>query len=329
MLSKRSLYARMNLYVDLAVEAHDLLRGDTGQEIPGVIMEKKELDKISITTITIENMQGEQELGRPKGNYITIEAPEIKDNNYQEHKKITEALSQTLQKLMNLREESSLLIVGLGNWQATPDSLGPKVVQKIMVTRHLFNYTPKEMEGNMGKVAAVSPGVLGITGIETAEIIRGLVEHVRPDYVIAIDALAAGALERIGTTIQIADTGINPGSGIGNHRKGLNEETLGCKVIAIGVPTVVNAVVIAHKTVEELFSQMEAEPALAAIYNEDNEQVMMDVLSRALAPFQDSLMVTPKEVDDLVSRTSKIIANALNICIHPGITKDNYETYQQ
>jgi len=329
MLSKKSLYARMNLFVDLAVEAHDLLRGDTGREIPGVIMKKNEMDKIDITTVTITNKQGEQELGRPKGNYITIDAPEIKENNFLEHKKISETLSQTLQKVMSLREESSILIVGLGNWQATPDSLGPKVVRKIMVTRHLFNYTPEEMEGNMRKVAAVSPGVLGITGIETAEIIKGLVEHIRPDYVVAIDALAAGALERIGTTIQISDTGISPGSGIGNHRKGLNENTLGCRVIAIGVPTVVNAVVIAHKTVEELFSQMETEPALAAIYNEDNEEVLMGVLDRALAPFQDSLMVTPKEVDDLIDRTSKIIANALNICIHPAITRDNYETYQQ
>lgn len=329
MISKSKVYNKMNIYLDLAVEAHDLLRGDSGQEVSGVIMEKEDLSDVTVTTITITNKHGEKELGRPQGNYLTLEAPEIKYNSYQEHKNIAEVLAGQLQKLFDFKEESSILVVGLGNWQATPDSLGPKVVEKIMVTRHLFHYTPDEMKGNMRKVSAISPGVLGITGIETAEVIRGLVEHIKPNYVIAIDALAAGALERIGTTIQIADTGINPGSGIGNHRKGLNQETLGCKVIAIGVPTVVNAAVIAHKTIEELFNQMEAEPALSEMYSEENEEVLMGVLSRALSPFQDSLMVTPKDVDDLIDRSSKIIANALNICIHPGITKDNSDTYLQ
>jgi len=328
-ISKSKVYNKMNIYLDLAVEAHDLLRGDSGQEVSGVIMEKEDLSDVTVTTITITNKQGEKELGRPQGNYLTIEAPEIKYNSYLEHKNVAEVLAGQLQKLFEFKEESSILVVGLGNWQATPDSLGPKVVDKIMVTRHLFHYTPDEMKGNMRKVSAISPGVLGITGIETAEVIRGLVEHIKPDYVIAIDALAAGALERIGTTIQIADTGISPGSGIGNHRKGLNQETLGCKVIAIGVPTVVNAAVIAHKTVEELFGQIESEPSLSQMYSEENEEVLMGVLSRALSPFQDSLMVTPKDVDDLIERSSKIIANALNICIHPGINIDNSDTYLQ
>lgn len=328
-MKKSSLYKNMNIYLDLAVEAHDLLRGETGAEVGGVIMQKEELDEATVTTITITNQKGEQELGRPKGNYITIDAPAIKDNNYHEHREIVKILSRHLTNLFDFKEDTSILIVGLGNWQATPDALGPKVVEKIMVTRHLFYYTPEEMQGKMRKVSAISPGVLGLTGIETAEVIRGLVEHVKPDYVIAIDALAAGALERIGTTIQLADTGINPGSGIGNHRKGLNQETLGCKVIAIGVPTVVNAAVIAHKTMEELFNQMEAEPSLAKFYNKENEQILMGVMEKALSPFKDSLMVTPKEVDDLIDRSSRIIASSLNLCIHPGISADNFETYLQ
>lgn len=328
-MKKSNLYKNMNVYLDLAVEAHDLLRSERGTEVSGVIIKKEQKDGIAVTTITITNQKGEQELGRPKGNYITIEAPQIKDNNYLDHRKTAEILAEQLSKLFQFKEDSSVLIVGLGNWQATPDALGPKVVEKIMVTRHLFYYTPEEMEGKMRKVSAISPGVLGLTGIETAEVIRGLVEHVKPDYVIAIDALAAGALERIGTTIQIADTGINPGSGIGNHRKGLNQETLGCKVIAIGVPTVVNAAVIAQKTIEELFGQMESEPALANFYNEENEQVFFNVMNKALSPFRDSLMVTPKEVDDLIERSSRIIASALNLSIHPGISQDNYETYLQ
>ncbi|NLI91389.1 MAG: GPR endopeptidase [Peptococcaceae bacterium] len=328
-MKKSILYKNMNVYLDLAVEAHDLLRGERGAEVSGVIMDKEQLEDIVVTTITITNQQGEKELGRPKGHYITIDAPAIKDNDFHDHKKVIEVMSKHLSKLFQFKEDSSILIVGLGNWQATPDALGPKVVEKIMVTRHLFYYTPEEMKGKMRKVSAISPGVLGLTGIETAEVIRGLVEHVKPDYVIAIDALAAGALERIGTTIQLADTGINPGSGIGNYRKGLNQETLGCKVIAIGVPTVVNAAVIAHKTIEEFFGQMESEPVLAKIYNEENQQVFLNVMNKALSPFKDSLMVTPKEVDDLIDRSSRIIASALNLSIHPGISADNYETYLQ
>lgn len=326
-MKKSSLYKNMNIYLDLAVEAHDLLRGESGSEISGVIMKKDELEEGTVTTINITNNQGEKALGRPKGSYITIDAPIIKENNYQEHKKISKILATHLAKLFDFREDTSILIVGLGNWQATPDALGPKVVDRVMVTRHLFHYTPEEMKGKMRKVSAIAPGVLGLTGIETAEVIRGLVEHVKPDYVIAIDALAAGALERICTTIQLADTGINPGSGIGNHRKGLNEETLGCKVIAIGVPTVVNAAVIAHTALEELYKQMETEPALAKYYNDENEKTMMGIMNKTLSPFEDSLMVTPKEVDELIEHSSRIIASSINMCIHPGITSDNFEIY--
>ncbi|UWG96161.1 GPR endopeptidase [Dehalobacter sp. DCM] len=329
LLHKSRFLKQMNISLDLAVEAHDLLRGESGQEISGVIMNKEEFEDATVTAIQITNARGEKELGRPKGNYITIDAPAVKDNDFEQHKRITHILANHLSSLYNIKEDASFLIVGLGNWQATPDALGPKVVEKVMVTRHLFYYTPEETKGKMRQVAAISPGVLGLTGIETAEVIRGLVEHVKPDYVIAIDALAAGALERIGTTIQLADTGINPGSGIGNHRKGLNEETLGCKVIAIGVPTVVNAAIIAHKTVEELFEQMELEPALADIYCEENEPVLINVMKKALSPFQENLMVTPKDVDTLIERSARIIAGAINQSIHPGITAQNFETYLQ
>jgi len=326
-MKKSNLFKKMNIRLDLALEAHDLVQGESGQEVSGVIFQREQMEGATVTTITITNETGEKELGRPQGTYITIEAPSIRESNFQQHKKLAEVLARQLGKLLHFYQDSSILIVGLGNWQATPDALGPKVVEKIMVTRHLFHYTPEEMEGKMRKVSAISPGVLGLTGIETAEIIRGLVEHVKPSYVIAIDALAAGALERIGTTIQLTDTGINPGSGIGNHRKGLTEETLGCKVIAIGVPTVVNAAVIAHKTVEVLLGQMEAEPTLAKIYDEENEQALMDVMSKALSPFKENLMVTPKEVDNLIEHSSRIIANGLNLSIHPGISQDNFETY--
>jgi spore protease len=319
----------MNIRLDLAVEAHDLLRGEAEREVRGVTMAKEELEQAVVTTISITNAQGEKELGRPQGNYITIDAPQIQENQPSVHRDLAKTLARYLSKLLRLEEDSSFLVVGLGNWQATPDSLGPKVVEKIMVSRHLFHYTPQEIKGKMRNVSAISPGVLGLTGIETAEVIRGLVEHVKPDYVLAIDALATESLKRIGTTIQLADTGINPGSGIGNHRRGLNEETLGCKVIAIGVPTVVNAAIIAHKTVEELFSRLESEPSLASIYKEENEELLITIMKEVLSPFQDSLMVTPKEIDELIDFSSRIIASAINICIHPGITDENFQTYLQ
>ncbi|ADY56609.1 spore protease [Syntrophobotulus glycolicus DSM 8271] len=326
-MKKSKLFEKWNVHLDLAVEAHELLRGETNQDVPGVIEKKETFRHASVNTITITDQRGEKLLGRPQGNYVTLEVPEIKENNFEHHKKISEILAQKLSDLIRFHEKASFLIIGLGNRNATPDALGPKVVEKIMVTRHLFHYAPEEIKGNLRNVAAISPGVLGITGIETAEVIRGLVEHVKPDYVIAIDALAAGALDRIGSSIQLADTGINPGSGIGNFRKGLNEETLGCKVIGIGVPTVVNAAVIAHKTIEELFAEMETHPSLAQIYDEENEESIVSVMEKALSPFKDSLMVTPKEIDELIETTSRIIANALNMSIHPGIDPGNDETY--
>lgn len=315
--------------MDLAVEAHELLQGEGHTEIPGVRMEKDNLPHASVTTITIETEEGVKEMGRPIGQYITIDAPEIRTNNYRVHKAITETLAQSLIKILDLKENTSVLIVGLGNWNATPDALGPKVVNKALVTRHLFHYTPENLQGKLRKVSAITPGVLGLTGIETAEIVKGIVQNIKPDIVIAIDALAAGSLDRIGTSIQLADTGLNPGSGVGNKRAGINEETLGCKVVAIGLPTVVNAAIIAHNTLESFFDQLKTSPTLYKLYKNLNPQVVEDILKDVLSPFSGNLSVTPKEIDDLVQRAARIIAGALSISLHPGINGEDYEMYLQ
>jgi spore protease len=181
----------------------------------------------------------------------------------------------------------------------------------------------------MRKVSAIAPGVLGLTGIETAEIIRGIVDHVKPDLVIAIDALAAGSLERVGTSIQLADTGIHPGSGVGNPRAGINEETVGCKVIAIGLPTVVNAFVIAHEAVEGVFQQFVTSPSLYKLYKGIKPEAFSKIIDDVLSPFQGNLMVTPKEIDSLIKTSAKIIAGALAISLHPGIDREDYERYLQ
>lgn len=292
-------------------------------------MVKEELDHATVTIIDIETEQGVQEMGRPKGTYITIDAPEIRENNYLVHQDITETLAKELVKLLNLNEDSSVLLVGLGNWNATPDALGPQVIEKSLVTRHLFQFTPDELKGKLRKVSAIAPGVLGITGIETAEIIRGIVEHVKPDWVIAIDALAAGSPNRIGTSIQLANTGISPGSGVGNKRVGINEETLGCKVLAIGLPTVVNAAIIAHNCLESFIDELKTSPSLYRLYKEFNPKSLENVLNQALSPYSGNLMVTPKEIDTLIQTTARIIAGALGICLHPGISREEYQMYLQ
>ncbi|AFM01579.1 MULTISPECIES: GPR endopeptidase [Desulfitobacterium] len=328
-MEKADLLRAFNVNIDLAVEAHELLRGDAETEIPGVSMEKEELEHATVTTIKILNEQGIQEMGRPKGTYITIDVPEVHDNNYLIHQDITKTLSDKLSELMNLPEEASILLVGLGNWNATPDALGPQVIDKSLVTRHLFNYTPEELRGKLRKVSAIAPGVLGITGIETAEIIRGIVEHVKPDLVIAIDALAAGSLERIGTSIQISDTGISPGAGVGNRRTGINEETLGCRVIAIGLPTVMNAAIIANNCLESLLDELKTSPSLYRLYKEFSPKSFEQILEKALYPYHNNLMVTPKEIDSLIETTARIIAGALGMSLHPGISVEEYQMYMQ
>lgn len=328
-MKKSELLQHLNVQLDLAVEAHQLLRGDSGEEIPGVLMKEKELEHAKVTIITVETDEGVEAMGKPKGHYITIDAPEIRNNNFIVHEDITHVLADQLIELMQLKEDSNILLVGLGNWNATPDALGPQVINKTMVTRHLFQFSPDELHGHMRKISAIAPGVLGITGIETAEIIRGIVDHVKPDLVIAIDALAAGSLERIGTSIQLADTGIHPGSGVGNRRAGINEESVGCKVIAIGLPTVVNAAVIAHSVVEGVFQEFVTSPKLYQLYKGISTQTFSKIIDDVLSPFQGNLMVTPKEIDSLIQTTAKIIAGALAISLHPGIDREDYERYLQ
>ncbi len=229
-------YKNNNISVDLAIEAHDIVRGQLGTEIPGAIVDRQNYENAAVTIVKIVEDQAAQMMGKPVGTYITIEAPAIRDNNRIAQKEVAEILAKQLSSLFSLPENANVLLVGLGNWQATPDSLGPRVVDQTIVTRHLYKYAPEELKGGMRSVSAMAPGVLGITGIETAEIIKGVVEKIQPELIVAIDALAAGSVERIGSTIQLADTGVSPGSGIGNKRTGINKETMGVKTIAMVCP---------------------------------------------------------------------------------------------
>lgn len=324
MTVNKNILTSFGINLDLAVEAHEAVRGQTGQEIPGVAMDKTSYNNATVTTVKIFEKSAEEMMGKPQGNYITIEAPALRDNNREAHQEVVEVLTEHLSKLYNLSPKANVLIVGLGNWNATPDALGPKVADQVMVTRHIFNYAPSEVRDGMRPVSAVSPGVLGTTGIETAEIIKGIVDNIKPELIIAIDSLASRSVERIATTIQIADTGISPGSGVGNKRLGLNEESMGVPTIAIGVPTVVHAAMIANDAINRLFEQYKDTPQ---IYQAYQQQAVQDTLNDVLAPFGGNLMVTPKEVDILIQNTSKIIAGGVSAALHSGITSEEFSMY--
>lgn len=321
------LFNHFSIDVDLALEAKEIIQGKTGQEIPGVRVDKESYECADVIVVNIEDKSAESVMGKPVGTYITIDAPAISGRDPQIHHDIGLVVAEMLGRLINLQENSHILIVGLGNWNATPDALGPKVVDSTMVTRHIFSYAPQELKVGMRPVSALAPGVLGITGIETAEIIKGVVEKTNPDIVIAVDSLAARNVSRIGTTIQIADTGIKPGSGVGNQRLGINRESLGIPVIAIGVPTVVHGAVIAQDTIEQFMVQLKNNPSLFKLYEMLNPNISHDVIQNVLEPFGGRLMVTPKEIDDLIRRASKVIAGGLTKALHPNLTDADYEYY--
>jgi spore protease len=312
-------------YTDLALEATAAVRGDAHTELSGVRMTEEKYEAATVSWVEVLSPLGEQTIGKPVGNYITIDAPGLRRRNRDLQEQVGKILVEQLDKVLDLGPQDGVLVVGLGNWNATPDALGPRVTSKLMVTRHLRDYVPADVAGGLRSVAAISPGVLGLTGIETAEIIMGIVERIKPSCVIAVDALAARNAERIGTTVQLADTGISPGSGIGNKRKGLNKESLGVPVIAIGVPTVVHASTIAHDTMEALAGQFQGQKPFFQLFNSPQErrQMINEVIPQSVG----ELVVTPKEIDDLIEDMGKVIAGSLNAVLHTSIQSQELMKY--
>ena len=326
-----------NVRTDLTLEAHELLRERAVREkkedegIPGVEVENTGDAEIKITRVRVVSPAGESAIGKPMGNYITLEVPGLRENDQVLYENTCKALAKELTGILKLDDKTLTLVVGLGNWNVTPDALGPKVVSSMMVTRHLLEYLPDQVDKGVRPVCAVAPGVLGITGIETGEIIKGIVERVKPDYVIAIDALASRKMDRINTTIQVADTGIAPGSGVGNKRMELSRATLGVPVIAIGVPTVVDAATMVNDTIDlVLDSMIEQAPQGTEFYKmmkSINRDEKYSMIKEVLEPYSGNLVVTPKEIDDVIKRISKVIANGLNIALHQGITLNDVNRY--
>lgn len=326
-MNRSELYKLCGVNLDLALEAHEVLKGEIGQQVPGVRITEEKFQNTNVSTVEVLDIIGESHMGKPPGTYITIEAPGIRHSNRQIHTEITKVLAKKISDIIELPEEASILIVGLGNYRATPDALGPKVVDSTLATRHLKDYAPEELHGGLRSVAAIAPGVLGTTGIETAEIILGIVEKIRPDLVIAIDALASRSMTRVGTTIQLADTGINPGSGVNNKRLGLTYESLGCPVLGIGVPTVISPAVVAHETMEQFFEELKTSPTLYQIYRGLRPETVQVIINRVLEPYGNDLMVTPKEIDTLIANVARIIAGGLAEALHPAIDPGEFAYY--
>lgn len=316
---------KYNIRTDLALEQKERFESDN-VEIPGVVLEEYYDEKREITTtkVMIETENGAKMMGRPVGNYITLEAPDLAVPDEDYHREISIEISKILKELIpKEKEEYRALVVGLGNRLVTPDALGPKVVDHLVVTRHIVKEYGKYAMGSekAHMVSAIIPGVMGQTGMETLEIVKGIVEETKPDFAIAIDALAARNTKRLNRTIQIADTGINPGSGVGNHRNGLTEETLGIPVIAIGVPTVVDAATIVNDTMENLLAALETSEMLkgvGVVLQGYNATEKYELIKELISPNLNGLFVTPKDIDDTIQRISYTISEALNILFANG-----------
>ena len=253
----------MNFRTDLALERRDLYRkaNNIKDEIPGIETEEEEKKNIKVTRVKITNEEGANAIGKPVGNYITIDTKNLKNASEEEIQEFAQCLANELTRLyeIHLNGKEDILVVGLGNMGVTPDALGPSVVKDIDITRHLLKYAPQYLEPGTRPVSAIAPGVLGTTGIETQEILKGIVENVKPKLIIVIDSLASKSIERISSTIQIADTGIVPGAGVGNARKELSEDTLGIPIIALGIPTVVEAATIAADSIDLFIEKLQQE----------------------------------------------------------------------
>lgn len=337
---------------DLALEVRESLLERLGEtEIPGVSTDQRREEHLTVTRLTISGEEGARALGKAPGVYVTLEAPELRQRNRDVQEAVSQALARELAAFFEptgLGSGGLCLVVGLGNPHATPDALGPKAVARLLVTRHLYELSPPELRGGLRPVAAIAPSVMGMTGMETGEIVKGIINQIQPKAVIVVDALAARSSERLFTTVQLADTGLEPGAGVGNRRMGINQQTMGVPVLAVGVPTVIHAVTIVQDALKHLgASQSEPQPAGPSEAGDgflDPGRIRLHqtsagaaaaeagggleppagaweraILERLLQPYMGSMIVTPKEVDDLVDDVSDVIAGGLNSALHPSV----------
>ncbi len=290
---------------DLALEANEWLKEQNKSVHDGIVTSKQSKDNaISIDIVEVTNDEASKQLGKVKGKYITIDAPNLRERDLEVFDKVSYYMVEAMKGMItDEMRRKGVLIIGLGNRYVTADALGPKVIEKTMVTRHLLKAIPDQVDSRVRPVSAVAPGVLGITGIETEEMVSAIAKSAGPGAIIAVDALAARSVERISNTIQISDTGIQPGAGVGNKQKGLTKETLGVPVIAVGTPTVVYATTIV------------------------NDALGSDKTSGINHAQIQDMVVTPKEIDTVIEDMSKIISMGLNLLIHEGVSTEEVNTF--
>ena len=306
-----------NFRTDLASERREIYQkaNNLSNEIDGIESTKEEINEnIKVERVKITNEDGEKAIGKPLGNYITIDVKKLKIAQEEEIKKAAETLSNELKKIIDthIDKQGEILVVGLGNIYVTPDSLGPKVINEIEVTRHIINYLPQYVEEGTRMVSAISPGVLGTTGIETVEILKGIVDNINPKLAIVIDALASRSIERISSTVQLSDTGIVPGAGVGNTRSEISQKTLGIPVIAIGIPTVVETAVLVNDSLDLFIQKLQDEAKSNEYLNKLKEEDNYQEIKEALLPKDYNLIVTPKEIDDLIENMKDIVVQGIN-----------------
>ena len=293
---------------DLALEAKELWAESAEKEtkLEGVRARDSLREGYQVTTVDILDEQGASSLGKPVGSYVTVQLDALARREEDAFGRAARAIAAELNGLLKLPEEATCLVVGLGNRAITPDAIGPGVADHTMVTRHLVEQAPEHF-GSFRPVAALAAGVLGTTGVESGELVKAVAEKIRPGYIIAVDALASRSMDRVCTTVQLANTGIVPGSGVGNHRAALNRETLGVPVIAVGVPTVVDAGTLAADILAEA-GQEGLDP-------------------EALAGAGEGLMVTPRDIDQRVADLVKVIGYGINLALQPGLTIEDVDLF--
>lgn len=345
---------RYTVRTDLAIES-----GDKSSTNRGVTVDEKKEDGIKITRMKIDG-EAASRMSKKAGSYLTFEARELRSGDTEAEMKTETVFAKYFARFieeLGISKDASCLVVGLGNWKVTPDALGPSVVENVLVTRHLFDLQPQNVQKGYRPVSAITPGVMGVTGIETSDIILGVIDKTKPDFLIAIDALAARSIERVNTTIQVADSGIHPGSGIGNNRKELSMGTLGIPVIAVGVPTVVDAVTITSDVLDLLLRHLEREmsdkrpskslapswisfgekgdyrewklpskekrAAFLGLVGTLDESEKAQLIQEALGASGTQLMVTPKEVDFFIEKMGNVLAQGLNAALHEQVSQGN------
>lgn len=317
---------KYSIRTDLALEEKERFE-EENVEVQGVVLEEEydEEREIRTMTVKIKTENGAKTMGKPVGTYITMEAPNlaVPDEGY--HREVSVKIAECVEKLLKGKwkkrskdEDISILMVGLGNREVTPDALGPYVADNLNITRHIVREYGKYAMGEdeVTLVSALVPGVMAQTGMETAEIVRGVVAETKPDVILVVDALAARNSKRLNRTIQIADTGISPGSGVGNHRNAITEDSIGIPVIAIGVPTVVDAATIVNDAMENLMKEMEHSEALkgvGVVLQGYHAAEKYELVRQLISPHLNGMFVTPKDIDDTVKRISFTISEGLNL----------------